>query len=129
MKAWGLLPVLLGFCAPDETISGYADREATWRLTHLGDAAFTAKATISFPDKGAVLGAGPCNSFRATQGVPYPWIEIGQIAATRRACPELDLEQQYFAALRSATLAEVSGTVLILTAEDGIELVFERISP
>ncbi len=48
MKSLWLLALLpLSACA-DETISGYADTGATYRLTHIGEAIFTADATITF---------------------------------------------------------------------------------
>ena len=121
------LPLLLGLCAPDETISGYADPEAVWRLDTLHDAPFAAEATLRFPAEGEVTGAGPCNGFTATQTLPYPWIGIGPIRATRRACPALGEEARYFDALQAATLIEVSERVLILTDEAGRESVFTRV--
>lgn len=108
----------------DETISGYADPDVTWTLIELGGAPFKARATISFPEEGRIAGEAPCNSYRATQSAPYPWFEAGAIAATRRACPELAAEAAFFDALARVTLAEVAGEVLILSAEDGFEMVF-----
>lgn len=119
-----LLPLLTLGCG-DETISGYADRTAVYRLIELDGAPFTATATISFPEPGRATGDGPCNAWFATQSAPYPWIEFGQIGATRRACPELIAEARFFEALSHVSLAEVLGPVLILTTEDGMELVFE----
>ena len=113
----------LGLC-PDETISGYTDPATTWRLTELDGAPFTASATLAFPEEGEVTGTGPCNGFRAGQTLPYPWIEITGIAATRRACPDLDAETAYFAALEAMTLAEVGGDILILSTTEGREMVF-----
>ncbi len=117
------LALALGFC-PDETISGYAEPTATWNLTELDGVPFTAPATIAFPAAGEVVGTGPCNSFTATQAVPYPWIEIRKIAATRRACPDLEAEAAYFSALEAMTLAEAQGSYIILSTPDGREMVF-----
>lgn len=116
--------LLLTACA-DETISGYADPSATYRLVELNGAPFTANATISFPEPGQARGQGPCNTWFAAQSAPYPWIDLGSIAATKRACPDLKAEQAFFAALSQASLAEVSGTFLILTQRDGREMVFQ----
>lgn len=112
-------------CGPDETISGYADRAANYRLLSINGAPFAPSATISFPDEGRVTGAGPCNQFQAEQSVPYPWFALGPIAATRRACPDLAAEQQFFDALAKMTLVEVSGPVLLLTNDAGDELAFQ----
>lgn len=112
-------------CGPDETVSGYADPAATYQLQTLNGLDFASVATIAFPQEGSVTGAGPCNSFRADQTAPYPWFDIGPIAATRRACPELADEQRYFTVLSSMSIAEVNGRVLLLTNEAGNELFFQ----
>ncbi|WP_298430386.1 META domain-containing protein [uncultured Jannaschia sp.] len=116
--------VPIGLC-PDETISGYADRSATYVLVEMGGVDPSARATLRFPEEGVVTGDGPCNGFRASQGIAYPWIEIGEIAATRRACADLEIEAAYFAMLRAATLVEVAGDVLLLSGEDGLLAAFE----
>jgi heat shock protein HslJ len=108
----------------DETISGYADPEAVYTLTEIDGAAYTARATITFPEEGTARGEAPCNSWFASQSAPYPWIELGPIGATRRACPDLDAELAYFEALGTMTLAEVQGPVLILSNDAGREIVF-----
>lgn len=108
----------------DESISGFADRETVYRLAELNGNRFTPRATIRFPEPGRASGEGPCNTWFAAQTVPYPWIALGPIAATKRACPQLSDEARYFAALEQATLAEVSGDVLILSSDDGLEMIF-----
>lgn len=118
------LPILLSACLKDETVSGYADRNATYGLETLNGQPFTARATLELPEQGTIRGNGPCNSYSADQSVPYPWIQIGPIAATRRACPDLAAEADFFAALQSMTLAEVQGDTLILSNDAGDELVF-----
>ncbi|SPF78600.1 hypothetical protein ALP8811_02529 [Aliiroseovarius pelagivivens] len=108
----------------DETISGYANTNTSWKLVELDGASFPAKATISFPEKGRIAGQAPCNSYSGTQSAPYPWFETGPIAATKRACPDLTAEAEFFEALGQMRLAEVSGDTLILSNEDGREMVF-----
>lgn len=119
-----LLYVCVG-CGPDETVSGYANPQAIYVLKSINGTAFDAPASIAFPEQGTVIGNGPCNSFQASQSVPYPWFDLGAIAATRRACPDLAREQTYFEALATTTLVEVSGPTLLLTNTDGAELVFQ----
>ena len=109
----------------DETISGYADRDVIYALEEMFGEPVTWSAEIQFPEKGKVVGAGPCNRFFAKQGVPMPWVEIRQIAATKRACSDLAAEHQYFQALQNMSLAEIAGPFLILSDDDGQELVFQ----
>lgn len=119
------LIILLVSCGPDETISGYANRKMIYALASIDNAPFTARATIAFAKEGAVNGTGPCNTFQATQSVPYPWFALGPIASTRRACPDLGQEAAYFEALADMRFAEVAGTVLILSNDTGHEMVFQ----
>ena len=116
--------LVLGLCA-DETISGYADTETSDRLTEIDGERITFSATISFPEAGRVSGRAPCNTYSATQTAPYPWFEMGRTVATRAACPDLDKEQEYLNLLRQMTVSEVSGGVLILSNDDGRQMVFQ----
>ena len=90
----------------------------------MDETAFAHRATIQFPAAGVVLGEGPCNSFSGRQTLPYPWLSIENIVSTRRACPDLSVESEYFMALGQMTLAEVAGDTLILSTAEGREMVF-----
>jgi heat shock protein HslJ len=114
----------LAACQADETLTGYGAADKTWVLNTIDGAAFTARATISFPAEGSVTGQAPCNSFAAEQTAPYPWFSLSAARATRMACAELDQEQAFFTALSSMTLVEISGDVLILSNDVGGEMVF-----
>jgi len=119
---------LHGFVASlfaDETVAGYAPDGVNWRLIELSGDPFPATATLQLLAKGKVTGAGPCNRFSARQTAPYPWFALTAIAATKRACPDLELEAEFFGALETMTLSEVSGTLLILTDDAGDQMVFE----
>ncbi|PKP82592.1 MAG: META domain-containing protein [Alphaproteobacteria bacterium HGW-Alphaproteobacteria-2] len=124
-----LLPLLLGlsFCAPDETVSGYAGAGSVWRLEEMAGLPAPARVTLGFPAEGRIEGQGPCNAYRGRQTVPYPWFQATDIAATKRACPDLAAEAGYLSLLGEMTLAEVMGDVLILSDETGRTLVFRRL--
>lgn len=118
---------ILSTCGSDETISGYIDTSAEFALTEIGGVPYTARATIAFPEQGLARGTGPCNAWSATQTAPYPWLALGAIAATRRACPELAQETEYFAALAEMTLIEALGDVVLLSDDTGKEMVFRKV--
>jgi len=119
------LPLLtLNACAPDETISGYAAQDTTYHLVEI-DSTTAGPATIAFPQEGHVTGRAACNSYFAAQTLPYPWFNVDAIGASRMACPDLEAEVLFFEALRAMTLAEVTDAVLILSNEDGRQMVFE----
>lgn len=123
MRAALLIPLLLGYCA-DETTSGYADPATIYVLETIDGQPFQARATLSFPEARRISGDAPCNRFSGTQPAPYPWFEPGPIAATKRACPDLDAETAFFNALSQMTLVEVSGPVLVLSTPEGRSMVF-----
>lgn len=126
MKPAILLASFVGLtaCVGDETIARYAVPGAEYELVDVDGAAFGPRATITFPEAGRVVGQGPCNRYSAPQSEVYPWFNLGPIAATRMACPDLAAEAAFFDALAAMTLAEVAGNTLILTAPDGREMVF-----
>lgn len=120
-----LLILISAACFKDETLRGYGGADKVWTLTELDGAPFGATATLTFPEEGAIAGRGPCNSYRATMTVPYPWFEAGPVMSTKMACPDLQREAQFFEALSAMSLSEVLGDVMILSTPDGREMVFK----
>ncbi|MHA6265257.1 META domain-containing protein [uncultured Aliiroseovarius sp.] len=108
----------------DETISGFADRKDNWVLQELDREPFDAVATISFPEPGRIFGQAPCNRYSSEQKAPYPWFEIGPVAATRMACDALPLEQAFFDALGQMRQIEVLDDTLIMSNDAGRQMVF-----
>ena len=111
-------------CVPDERVSSGIEPTIEYNLIDLDGAPFDGTATISFPEPGKVVGQAPCNRYFATQTEPYPWFSLEGIGATRMACPDLNVESSFFAALEEMTLSEVSGDTLILSNTDGRQMVF-----
>lgn len=118
------LGALLNSCQKDETISGYAVPGAMYWVQTIGGEPFAARANITFPQPGQITGEAPCNQYEAKQTLPYPWFNIEALAATKRACPDLGLEAEFFKSLASMTLVEVSGSILLLSNDAGSEMVF-----
>ncbi len=119
-----LLAILVLAGCGDETVTAYAER-TEYSLQTLNGMETTAALTLEVGTPGLVAGAGPCNRYSAAQTAPYPWFELGPIATTKRACPELAVEAEYLAALSRMTVAEAVGTTLILTNDAGEEMVFQ----
>ncbi|MFU8836430.1 META domain-containing protein [Roseovarius autotrophicus] len=117
----------LGYCK-DETVAGHGGADLAWHLTSIDGTPFIARATMRFPEEGAIAGEAPCNRFTARQTVPYPWFHAEEIATTTRlACPDLEAETEFLHALAEMTLVEVTGPVLILSTEDGREMIFHTV--
>lgn len=124
---FGLLTLifLLDACTSgDESLYAYGAADKTWVLQELGGEPFTEKATLIFSEPGALGGEAPCNSYGGRQTAPYPWFKASEIISTKRACPALPAETRYFRALENMTLSEVLEDKLILSTDDGDEMVF-----
>lgn len=126
MRAALILIFAVSACFADETLSGYADRDATWVLQTIDNTPFPATATLQTPQQGTITGNAPCNRYSAAQKAPYPWFELGPILNTKRACPDLAAEGQFLTSLAQMTLAEVQGNILILSNDFGSEMTFAR---
>ena len=112
-------------CDKDETVAAYGAGGQIWKLQEIDGQNLGAAATIRFSDNGQISGQAPCNTYTGVLNAPYPWFEVRNLAATRRACPDLQAEGTFFAALTAMTQSEVSGDVLILRNEDGHEMIFK----
>lgn len=125
MRLAGLMLIgMVPACEADETVARYGAAGVTWTLTELNGAPFDARATVEFEPGGPVSGQAPCNRFTATNSVPYPWFEVGPIAATRMACPDLEAETAFFDAFGAMTQSEVRQGTLFLRNDAGEEMVF-----
>jgi heat shock protein HslJ len=115
----------LGQCGKDETIAGYGASGQLWQLSEIDGTAFAATVTVTFPEPGKIGGNAPCNTYTGTMDAPYPWFEIGPLAVTRMACPDLEFETDFLAALAEMSVSEVSGDTMILSNDAGREMVFK----
>ena len=115
LAACSTLPDTVGEAAPDGV---------DFALTEFNGKAVDYAATIRFLNSGEVRGQGPCNRYSARQTAPLPWFEVEDIAATRRACEDLDDETAFFEGLIRMDFSEVSGSTLILTNAGGEQMVF-----
>ena len=129
LHAFALMPLLLAACQQDESIAVFVPAGSVWQLAELAGAPFAGRAEISFGPHGKVRGRAPCNSFRARQIAPYPWVEITDLVTARTTCDQIGQERAFLAALGQAAFAEVAGDVLILTSEEGREMVFRQTRP
>ena len=122
------MAMALAGCKKDETVSGYGGADKTWVLTEVDGKPFNARANLSFPEPGRITGSAPCNRFFGEQTKPYPWFGLNAVGATKMACPNLTEEGVFFEALGDMTIAEVLGDIMILSNENGREMVFKAAS-
>ena len=79
--------------------------------------------TATFADEGMLSGSSGCNQYTGSYTLDGGGIEIGPLAATKKACaaPEGVMEQEaaYLAVLPTATHFRIDGQSLALLAADG----------
>ena len=86
-------------------------------------------ASLTLTEAAEALGRGGCNSFRASYSLDGGTFRFGPIAATRRACPppQMQEETRFFAALEATRGVRVEdGALLLLDAAGATLLRLER---
>ena len=124
---WLIVHVLLTKVIPvsDETITGYADRSAVYQLIEMNGQPVTTSTTLVFPGRNAVTARTACFRYEGQQSLPYPWFEFELQQRTDYSCIEQAFEAEFRKHLFSADLVETFGNTLILSGEDGPQLVFQ----
>ena len=79
-------------------------------------------------EEGAASGRGPCTNYNLTFVVDGTDLDTGEIASTRKACPErvMNAENRYFRKLAKADTVEMEADRLVLSGPDETRLVFAR---
>lgn len=72
------------------------------------------------PDAHQAMGFAGCNRFKGSYVTDGQTLHFKQVASTMMACPYLDEEQAYLAALEAVTGYEILGETLDLSGEDGV---------
>ena len=115
----------LASCTPlPNTVGEAAPSGTVFSLVEVNDAPATYGATLRLLGSGRVLGAGPCNRFNARQSAPLPWVEISDIEASTRSCPQIRQEEAFFLALEAMDFSELAGDSLLLSNDAGQSLFF-----
>lgn len=86
--------------------------------------------TLTFEAEGQAVGQGGCNSYSATYALEGTSITFGDVASTLMACEGDDImqrEQDFLAALSSASQYGLTDERLYIRYEDGSRLAFEKV--
>ena len=93
-----------GTTPPPPTPPSQVALGGSWQLIELNGRPESSGITLEFSADNNAGGRAPCNSYFGTYTAGSNFsFSLPQIGATRRACPALNLESEYFAALSSAT--------------------------
>jgi heat shock protein HslJ len=106
---------------------GAAAFVGSWTLGGAGGAEGVvagAESTLTLTEAGEAFGSGGCNNFRASYSLDDGTFRFGPVAATRRACPPPQMQQEtaFFAALEATRAARVEDGALILLDTAGATL-------
>lgn len=103
-----------------------------WRPTVIGTDEIAADSGIFvlFAVDGSINGNGGCNGFFGSLQTIQGELSVGELAATRMACPAevMDREMAFMAALQETTLFEMGDGTLQLLG-DGNVLLAELVAP
>ena len=98
--------------------SGQAALAGTWTLEDIGGARAAAgvESYVSLTAEGEVLGRGGCNGFRGSYSLDGEALTLGPLAATRRACPPPQMQQEtrFLAALEATRGFRIEDGRLVL---------------
>lgn len=108
----------------DEPVSPFAQPDQIWRLSELGGATFDKDSTLIFGTEGNVAGKALCNRFMGRAEWTPESLSIGPLGSTMMACPDLEQEQIVMQALSSVARGGIVDDRLILTLQDGSEMVY-----
>lgn len=103
-----------------------------WQLIQLNGSSIQPEAgrfTITLLAEGnRMTGIGACNRLTATYSATEKGaLKIGPVAATRMACPGMERENAFVAALESATHYDMDGPMLLLLADGELRAVFQAL--
>lgn len=97
-----------------------------WQLVEVGGAPVPAAADSNrrpglrlVPAGHKVQGLAGCNRMMGSYELNGPSLKFGPLATTRMACPSMDAEQAYLAALGATTRYEIAGAGLTLFGANG----------
>ena len=104
-----------------------------WRLAgyHDGKGGFVSilsdtEIAATFGDDGAVAGSAGCNNYTGSYALEGGAITFGPLATTRKMCGDpagvMEQENDYLAALASATTVQIEGHGLTLINADGVRV-------
>jgi heat shock protein HslJ len=86
--------------------------------------------TLTFEAEGQAVGHGGCNSYSPSYALEGTGITFGDVVSTRMACEGGDImqrEQDFFAALSTASQYGLTDERLYIRSEDGSRLAFEKV--
>lgn len=96
-----------------------------WHLVGLEGQEVDWDASLRFEGEG-ITGKAPCNRYFGRNAGSLPALDLGGIGSTKMACPKLEAESAYFAALRAMQRVELDQEHLYLIGPEGRIMEYAR---
>lgn len=90
-----------------------------WAVAEVSGAPAKASQTMTFLEDGSVSGEGGCNSFGGMYEAQGQDLAFMNVFSTQMACPDLEAEGRFFAALTAVSTWDMDGSELLLLNGDG----------
>lgn len=115
----------------DEATAGPLSLESSWRVVEIAGepVAEGVLATLAIDAEGGISGSGGCNRYFGSAEIDGERIDMGDIGATRMACPEpaMSEEQRYLQALDAVAIWQIEADELTFADdEDTVVVRLER---
>lgn len=103
-----------------------------WQLIQLGGKSIRPEAgnyTLTFDgEENRIAGTDACNRITGTYRTDETRaLKIGPLGSTRMACPDLQTEQAFTAALEAATHYDMDGPMLLILRDGELQAVFQAV--
>jgi len=124
-----VLVLAMTFTSCDETrqvlnTGSRVELNGSYNVEALNGAKVNNNSTIIFNGLGkTVSGNAGCNTYNASFTVENFQLNIGDVAITRKSCPNMSMENEFIAALGKVTSYQKNGGSLMLVAANGATLI------
>lgn len=114
-------PVLLAALLSLPTLAAAADQAGpllmpqVWQVVLVDGKEPGWTATLNLSEPGQLFGQAPCNRYSAPLTQEGRSFRLGNLAATRMACPQLQAEDRFLGLLRLIEAADHRARLLLLT--------------
>lgn len=126
-----LIIVILSGCSSGKSTTGGNSPDGTeWVLETMNSTSVISlddnNVTLKFDGPGKISGKGSCNSFFGSYKLDGSALSFSEIGSTKMMCDNMQIETDYFAALKKIDKYEIKSGKLQLLASTAVLLIFRK---
>lgn len=122
------LPITLMALAPSDPTQAQEaamfSAGTTWQVSAINGEDFEGTATLTFAEDGQISGKAVCNNYTGSLSGDAELFQIGPMAVTKMACPDMAAEDAFLKALGAMTKGEETDGILTLRGTGDAEMTF-----